>query len=1030
MVAIKGVTSIADDLLTDNPNKALSAAQGVVLKQELASAGGGVSPTITGFNESPYECATVVEFSRDTTQSSYINGLETSAVTDENNNKYTIYSINDTVTTNNLIGINFTPDAKTINRSQVVLEWNKTAGKQDEISRARLSRNGGQSWAEVQMRQSGFKEYYEETLAENTSTNYSGDISITATNVNLAQGFQIENKAVIYSADVYIYVSGNPGGRFRLGLRTDNSGPSSTVLSHTDWQNVSDVATTIAEHKYSFINQAVYEPSTQYHLVLELENSDHYYTSGELKWGVSAGTYTDGTAYTGNGTTFTSVPTDDFIFSINGKRVIQETQEPISYGEAVFTKAIHYDKNATLIEYAPTSGNILTSLNLTDQQLIAQRFCLDKKFAVTEVELQLKRTGTPSGNIQLSVYSDATSGDIPSLLTEDAITCVNSNSILTTEELQTFTFNDLELNENTNYWFALSSYEYLYDTSNYIDVGTNTEDLSYLPGAFAKGSGTVWTADSGTIVFKISGAYQDETIISTTDSSAITTYETLGTSITRSLTVPQDSVFQRVDLALGTAGTLSGDLQVDIDEGATTLATSEVLTASDLISGDATFNFLQNTILEQGTAYTLKLRTDTEQVGSGSIISWISGTAGHCYTAYGIESDLLLEITGRKVNAELAGLSAWYGFNESYVQDDPSTTEVQLDSAMKATGSVPYGGLVVSPGRGQLQAMIQGHAFIGGIDFLEMENIAKFDPTDLIGQDTVIFQKIRQGQIFSSPILEIQDRARALPDPVIEKYDIETIEFRSTGGANAFKVELPDGTVLVGSDNLRCSFSNSKNQYGGLGLETGSEGSDTEYYMYAVKRAGTTRDLAIVFSPTKPSGGGPMGYRYWKYLGRFWNDGSGDIEYPFSSTVKLWGMGGWASAATMIGYWTSSVTTKGTNDLSYVFNDSTNGDSITINRDGIATIGASMWAADGGSKMCGVSRNASSLTTGLGYIIPPERLLLIYFNHSTGSVMNDLYNTVHVKAGDIIRGHTNAADAKTNMDMLWVEFLPLTEDYL
>lgn len=949
--------------------------------------GSGFSPLVAGFAESPFQLITATEFTVDGTLNDFNDLIDPATDADEapTFDFYTFSAPQQKVKTVDLIGRNFPALAGPIDRAHIALRWAQDLGKQDPISKVRVSRNGGLTFDDVpNMRQVTLRESNERALASQTSFDTSTAINFTS-QLQLGQGFQVSYNAVVYSVDLSLARVGTPSGRVRVSLRGDDGGaPSLTdILATSNYLNINDLLTTFDSYRFTFFSQVYLKTAVDYYIVLELENPNHYdfaSTTREVQWRAdsTAPVYTQGQAYIGTGSSFTGVAGTDQVFTVYGKQVLAEPVSDIAQGDVAWENSKNYLRNDLLISYPETNGDTDVQLNSTSQQLIGQRIRLSRNFVINQIQVRLKRTGTPGGQMSLSIYSD-TAG-LPSSLYASAIHNYNSDSISTTEEYVTFNFDGLELPKNTDFWIVLDGIAgYTFSGGAFIAFRADASAATYLAGTgiSAVFNGTTWsTSAATTAIFQVLGAYADSLIgasfdavhdtvnqIDIDDSSA---RERLG----QKFTLGSRRVPAYAELILARVGTPGGSAYVQICEdsagqpGAVLLeSTSVLIDELDTSASEVRFHFESRVRLSKNTVYWLVLRTadsytyadgvdeiqwfrdpttPVHAAGGSSVYAsgaWTPSTGVQQYTIFGYEAELLLEIYGRTLASQLAGFAAWYLFQDSYVAEDPSTARVQLDSTMKSTGAVPTSPVSSSAGKGMLLAVLGNHILVGGQDFSEGDSVAYFDPADLSAFDEVTFVKIRQGLSFSSPTLELQDRLRTLPEPILVENDVETIQFDSTGGASAVAVELPDGTVLSGPAGARVSFNSSKNRYGGLGLDTGSETASTLYYIYAVKRPGTVRDLGYVLSSNSPELGGPVGYRYWALLGKAYNDASSDL-YLFNglSYLERTGITN-ASTNTNVALWANLISSIG-DDVSYQAS-ATLGDSFLLNRSGSYTVAVS-----------------------------------------------------------------------------------------
>lgn len=895
---------------------------------ELGRGGGvgDVSRLILGFDESAYQFASQSVFSDDRT--ALVDTVNTTAIPSADKYIFTAPGIKLTSTT--LIGDSFTQDAALIDYVKTVLQYN-TAGKQEVVPKVRLTKNGGLSYLDVNMRQTGLKESFPDiTLTEHPVANQNSLILLnTTTQQAIGQGFQVPKKQIAYRASVQLRRVSTPNGRVKFQIRTNSAGiPSTTVLTESNYIEINSLSTTLTVYEVDFVTQVLLEPSTIYHLVIVLENTNEYdFNAGttRLEFGSqSSGTYTSGSASIYNGSSFTSL-SSDLIFQIIGTNILKTSYLDTVSGDGVFDKSIHYKKTNILFPYSESNGNTTQDLTSTVQR-IAQKFSFGEDHAITRVDIRVTRLGTPNGLAKLVIYT--TSSLLPGSVVATSTNKININSISSSEGYISFIFaNGLELAKTTNYWFSIETetgttgaYAYVAAT-NFLSVRIDSTSPTYSQGGISTYNGTIWSAEDTTrdVIFKVYGVPQDETIITLYDQSnnytALAIDVTSNQQLAQKFQVPCDSVIdkfhpllQRLGLPGGTANILI--YSDDSGEPGTLLTTSSAIDI-DAVSTSAThtdFIFEDKIKLTKNTSYWAVLQVTGYSYSAGvnelqwnrdttsptysftsSIFngtSWVVSSNVFIFNVIGIESELILEVTARMANTELLAFSTWFVFNQTIVNSDPDLAVVEVSAAQALSGVLPYGGLAITPNRGEIEAIIQNHVYFGGVDFFEDSTQGKFPVGLLTEGDVVVFKKNKISHIYEHPQLSRKANVDALEKPTISKVDVETIRFSIYSG-NAQGASLADGTRLSGQKIIDWSFAAAKNINGGLGLDIGSEALNTNYFLYAVKRPGTSGDLAIIASTVSPESGGPVGFQYWSLLSKFFNDSSGNIFYPYETFIRL-----------------------------------------------------------------------------------------------------------------------------------------------
>jgi hypothetical protein len=971
----------------------------------LTQGGGGtgdVSRMILGFNDSLYKFAYQTLFADD--GDTFVNTGSSTAT--DGVDRWIFDTLGDTViSTNDLVGSQFVENSNLpINRVQAVLQYEP--GLEDETPGVRISRDGGQYYRRVGVTPTSLRTATSPTDAaihDETNQDSSRDLDAGAARTYLGQRFIPTERSLLVSVDLYLERTSTPGGRYKVQIRNNGGSnlPGTLVYAESDWILSTDISTTISFTKFELIDPFIVETSASYHIVLLVEDPDDYdyvISSSDVVWGADSGAgYLSGSSRSNDGVSFAS-DGDDFIFKAVGKAVYGEPDGDLIAGDVEFGRDARLQKGQELVFYSETNAN---SEAILDDGTVSsgfgqfgQRFRVGKDFAISKLRVYLERTGSPGGLIQLSIYSDNGANE-PDLELQMADNRIKANSIATSAEFRDFIFNTpFEGTAGVDYWFVLEGVtgdigNYAYTGANYIGVQTDSSSTFAQGGIIGwDATPTPWgTEDTAQAAcFRIEGAFNQEDIITfydiENDSSEQTDFSGNSGSTRRlaqSITVPQNTVLKGAELYMDVVGSPGGKVYLEVKtnaggepSGAAALTTSFEVDIEQQVPSSVDgptpvrFEFSTPILLDKNTTYWIIARTDADYTYSAGVdeLRWYRDTTSPSYEttqgsatftgaswttdvnkdflfyALGFDAELLIEITGHKLNAELEGYSLWYSYDQAQASPETGVSAIQLTDEMRDSGAVPYGDLTFSP-YGNVQAVIDNHVFLPEAgDFTVTENVAQFNPIDLVGVDQVVFQKTRNSLVIGDEVTRTDLRLLSLPEPIVTRFDTETIELLAGGGARAFHVKMPDGKILVGADGLRVSFNASKNRYGGLGLDTGSESNDEEYYIYAVERA--YKSLGVVFSTTPPSGGGPLGYRFWKYLGRLWNDSSGDILYPFTDEIRVDGFNTRVSGAIRF-----STLTRQIGSLLTHSDDGTEATRITANSSGIITVNFSVQATSG-----------------------------------------------------------------------------------
>ncbi len=120
-----------------------------------------------------------------------------------------------------------------------------------------------------------------------------------------------------------------------------------------------------------------------------------------------------------------------------------------------------------------------TSLGTTKSQL-SQRFSVTGPQTLHSIDLYLKKTGLPPGNLSLEIRYDASGDPAEDGPANNVSAIINAGTLTTTAALYKFTFTDCLLEDGTNYHWVLSSTG-VEGTSNYTEVAADNvlHDLPY-----------------------------------------------------------------------------------------------------------------------------------------------------------------------------------------------------------------------------------------------------------------------------------------------------------------------------------------------------------------------------------------------------------------------------------------------------------------------------------------------------------------------------------------------------------------------
>lgn len=1028
---------------------------------------GDVSRLLLGFNDSPYRFAAQMIFETDHTD--LLDIPNTTAVF--LNDKVSFAALGQYLTTKNLVGDSFVQESMPIDQMKVLLEFN--TGLQDHTPPTRVTKDGGASWADVPMKLLGMKEGPIDVIES-----YSNQDTVTVLNISnqqaLAQGFQIaQRKAWIKALSLQLRRVGTPNGRIKFQIRTDASGlPSTTILAETLPFNMDALPITLGLVELQFPNPALILAGTQYHMVMVVDNVNEYdfvSTLSQVEWGIeSTGAYANGQASTYNGTIW-SGSSSDHVFQVIGSYLKADSNLDLAAGDITFTRDLALSRNKKLYGYLETNGDANRDLNATSQRSIAQKVKFGEDHVIGTIDIRCTRTGTPNGFVQVLVCADDGTGKPGATISASNKTLVND--IATSENYVRFRFDGgLELLKDTVYWLviqtstsAAGAYSYVVST-NLLSLRFDESAPTYSQGGSSFYNGTIWSTEdtAKVMIFKVNGVCQDEKFQVLYDSShdavAFAIDNSTNQRLAQSFQTTWDTAIEGVELELQRLGTPGGRVYIEIRSNlvgspGTLLSDSEYVDTTNIDTSAVKIRFALNSklMLTKNTTYWIVLRTDSGYVYSASVneIRWFrdattpdyafgnatyNGSAWSAtsnvfvFSVRGVEAEVYLYyINSYTAPVALIGLAIWFSINELLEGGDLPISSMIVSASQELSGSVPYGGLIITPGIGELEAVVNGASFAGGIDFIEGQDRALFPPGFLTEGDKIVFRKHSQQQIFTHPELLMRSLADALPKPRITQIDVETIRFTADVGLG-IAFALPNGIRVHGSSLIDWSFNPSKNKYGGLGLDIGTEASNVTYYLYAVRQSGSRSSLGIVASTIRPDQGGPAGYQYWKVLARFYNDGSGNILFPFLSEVFMVGGAVYSGTNTYIPWFNSPTSSYLIGDEILYTNDSL-GSRIQVSKPGILEMRVrwNMGDTTGSGPQAAISRNSTSLSSPTSST-PSKDIFGQTGTYNSQVGPNDggyIWSIARVVAypGDIFRPHTNTVSF-AGMDTLRAIFEP------
>jgi hypothetical protein len=235
--------------------------------------------------------------------------------------------------------------------------------------------------------------------------------------------------------------------------------------------------------------------------------------------------------------------------------------------------------------------------------------------------------------------------------------------------------------------------------------------------------------------------------------------------------------------------------------------------------------------------------------------------------------------------------------------------------------------------------------------------------------------------------------------------------------------------IFVGKNkNVSTEWYTSSGRTGNLSVDQHMDNTDANWYGTNVAYDPTTGIMIINAIPNHTTTNAAVGIGI--------TEGTGDITGPSSayfdikvsenalgvgiesprSEIWLYGGSGFGSTNTRVRRYTTVG--KNVGRAMTLSQSATNGDSITINEDGVYTILAVDTRVGGGSTQFGISKNSTQLTTGIASITITDVLAINQCN--SGDRSKNATVTTILSRGDVIRGHGDAsADATANVEVMF-----------
>jgi len=145
-----------------------------------------------------------------------------------------------------------------------------------------------------------------------------------------------------------------------------------------------------------------------------------------------------------------------------------------------------------------------------DYSLLAVQFVPSVTASCNQIDLDLKKIGTPSGNVKVKLYSD--NSDAPNIQIGDVSNNVACSGISTSFTYIPFTLSTpIALTSGTKYWIVLDC-DYSISTDNNIGWSIDNTTPGYGYKGYGRWNGASWTIIAGTSwVFNFKEYYDSTT---------------------------------------------------------------------------------------------------------------------------------------------------------------------------------------------------------------------------------------------------------------------------------------------------------------------------------------------------------------------------------------------------------------------------------------------------------------------------------------------------------------------------------------
>lgn len=145
----------------------------------------------------------------------------------------------------------------------------------------------------------------------------------------------------------------------------------------------------------------------------------------------------------------------------------------------------------------------ITTSAVTTNDKLAQSFEISTASTVSEIDLYLKKVGSPTGNLTVEIQTDSAGEPSGTAVTNGTSNTVSASTLTTSFADITFTFSsNPSLASGTTYWLVLTTSDTQSNT-NYVVWGADTSTPSYADGEMLGEDASTWSALSADAVFTV-----------------------------------------------------------------------------------------------------------------------------------------------------------------------------------------------------------------------------------------------------------------------------------------------------------------------------------------------------------------------------------------------------------------------------------------------------------------------------------------------------------------------------------------------